>query len=46
MVGILILRRVSATILLPKGINRSDIIPIAFTGTEGSTQKNYKAVHV
>jgi len=34
---------VSATIFLPKGISRNDITPIAFTGYEGSTQKNYMA---
>jgi uncharacterized membrane protein len=37
------IERASASIFLPKGINRSDIIPLAFTGAEGSTQKNYKA---
>jgi len=33
----------TATIVLPKGINGNDITPLAFTGAEGSTQKNYKA---
>ena len=33
------IERASATIFLPKGIGRNDITPIAFTGSEGSTQK-------
>jgi len=37
------IERASATIFLPKGISRNDITPMAFTGYEGSTQKNYRA---
>ena len=37
------IERASATIILPGGIKRNDITPIAFTGKEGSTQKNYRA---
>ena len=37
------IERASATIFLPKWINRNDITPLAFTGVQGSTQKNYKA---
>jgi len=37
------IEKASATIFLPNGINRNDITPIAFTGNEGSTQKNYRS---
>ncbi|MGB5893349.1 MAG: DUF2207 domain-containing protein, partial [Ignavibacteriaceae bacterium] len=37
------IERAGATIFLPEGIKRNDITPIAFTGNEGSTQKNYRA---
>jgi uncharacterized membrane protein YgcG len=37
------IENVTATVILPKGINRNEIIPLAFTGYEGSIEKNYKA---